>query len=42
MFLANLLFQNGTLFLYFDLTQSSNSFGATDVFLATHSGLLPS
>jgi predicted GH43/DUF377 family glycosyl hydrolase len=42
MFLANLLYQNGTLLLYFDLSQSSNSFGVTDVFLATHTGLLSS
>jgi predicted GH43/DUF377 family glycosyl hydrolase len=42
MFLANLLYQNGTLLLYFDLQQSSNTFGVTDVFLATHAGLLTS
>jgi len=42
MFLANLLYQNGTLFLYFDLQQQSKTFGVTDVFLATHTGLLSS
>jgi hypothetical protein len=42
MFLANLLYQNGTLLLYFDLQQQSKTFGVTDVFLATHTGLLSS
>lgn len=42
MFLANLLYQNGTLFLYFDLQQQAKTFGVTDVFLATHTGLLTS
>ena len=41
-FLANLLYQNGTLLLYFDLQQQSKTFGVTDVFLATHTGLLTS
>jgi predicted GH43/DUF377 family glycosyl hydrolase len=42
MFLANLLYQNGTLFLYFDLQQQSKTIGVTDVFMATHTGLLSS
>jgi predicted GH43/DUF377 family glycosyl hydrolase len=42
MFLANLLYQNGTLFLYFDLQQQSMTIGVTDVFMATHAGLLTS
>ena len=40
--LANLLYQNGTLFLYFDLQQQSKTIGVTDVFMATHTGLLSS
>jgi hypothetical protein len=42
MFLGNLLYQNGMLFLYFDLQQQAKTFGVTDIFLATHTGLLSS
>lgn len=39
-FLANLLYQNGALFLYFDAQPRANTFGVTDINLATHMGLL--
>jgi hypothetical protein len=42
MLLASVLYQNGTLFLYFDLQQVSKTIDVTDVFMATHSGLLSS
>jgi predicted GH43/DUF377 family glycosyl hydrolase len=42
MYLAHLLYQSGTLFLYFDLQQQAKTVDVTDVFLATHTGLLTS
>ena len=39
-YLANLLYQNGTLYLYFDVGQTESGRGVTNVWMATHQGLL--
>jgi hypothetical protein len=39
-YLANLLYQDGTLYLYFDVGQTESGRGVTNIWMATHQGLL--